>query len=191
MPDPIARTFGNLPAGLRAKGVSRTEAAASDDSMQLQRFVERLSRWMDTAFEVPVVGWRFGWDALLGLVPGVGDAATMLVALYIVALAGQAGVPRITVARMGLNVAIDLLLGSLPLVGDLFDVYFKANVRNAALLRERLESTPPAAQGDGQRLGIRRRGVAGIGAAVRGPRHADRAGRGGAVELGDRVNGHE
>jgi hypothetical protein len=142
MADPNVRTFHDLPGGLRPVGAARAErieTLAAEEAVQIQRFVDRLSRWMDSAFEVPVVGWRFGWDALIGLVPGVGDAGTMLVALYIVALAGKAGVPRITVARMGLNVAIDMLVGSLPLVGDLFDVYWKANVRNAALLRERLE----------------------------------------------------
>ena len=71
---------------------------------QIQQFVEQLSRWMDAAFEVPGLGWRFGWDALIGLVPGVGDVATTLVALYIVAMAGKVGLPRVTVARMGLNV---------------------------------------------------------------------------------------
>jgi len=113
-------------------------AGQSDEFVR--RHVQELSRWMDTAFEVPIVGWRFGWDALIGLVPGVGDVATTLVSLYIVALAGKVGLPRITVARMGLNIAIDMLLGSLPLVGDLFDVWWKANQRNAALLAERLDS---------------------------------------------------
>jgi hypothetical protein len=142
MAKPSARTFDDLSGGLRPvkpMRAERIETQAADEAVQIQRFVDQLSRWMDSAFEVPVVGWRFGWDALIGLVPGFGDAGTMLVALYIVTLAGKAGVPRITVARMGLNVAIDMLLGSLPLVGDLFDIYFKANVRNAALLRERLE----------------------------------------------------
>ena len=138
MTDPTVRSFHDLPGGLQPVDpvrVERIEALAGEEAAKIQRLVDRLSHWMDTAFEVPVVGWRFGWDPLLGLIPGVGDTGTMLVALYIVALAGKVGVPRITVARMGLNVAIDMVVGSLPLVGDLFDVYWKANVRNAALLR--------------------------------------------------------
>ncbi len=117
-----------------------------DQANGIRDHVNQLSRWMDTAFEVPVVGWRFGLDPLIGLIPGVGDAATTLVAIYIVGLAAKVGMPRVTVARMALNVAIDMLLGSLPLVGDLFDVWWKANYRNAALLADRLAETPTAAR---------------------------------------------
>jgi hypothetical protein len=98
---------------------------------------------MDTIFEIPVLGWRFGLDSLIGLVPGAGDAATTVVAIYIVGLAAKIGMPRVTVARMALNVAIDMLVGSIPLVGDVFDVWWKANYRNAALLADRLTETPP------------------------------------------------
>jgi hypothetical protein len=136
------KSFKDFPMALRTAPSGRSKRLASE-STRIQQHIEDLSRWMDTAFEVPVVGWRFGWDALIGLLPGVGDAATTLVAIYIVALAGRLGVPRITIARMGLNVAIDMLLGSLPFVGDLFDVWWKANRRNAALLTERLGETAP------------------------------------------------
>jgi hypothetical protein len=149
MADRTFKSFKDFPIDLRPpaqRPLTRATSASARESVQIQHFVERLSRWMDAAFEVPGLGWRFGWDALIGLVPGVGDAATTLVALYIVALAGKVGLPRVTVARMGLNVAIDMLLGSLPLVGDLFDVYYKANLRNATLLRERLAETPPASR---------------------------------------------
>ena len=66
--------------------------------------IARLSHWMDTAFEVPVLGWRFGLDALIGLIPGLGDVATTFVSLYILGVAGRMGLPRITVATIGLNV---------------------------------------------------------------------------------------
>ena len=120
------------------RAAAPAESAAGDDLVRIRQMVEWLSRWMDTAFELPVVGWRFGFDAIIGLVPGIGDAATTLVSLYILGLAHRAGVPRITLARMGLNVAIDFVLGSLPIVGDLFDVWWKANRMNADLLRIRL-----------------------------------------------------
>lgn len=122
------------------------QAPTADEMAQIRQLVAALSRWMDTAFEVPLVGWRFGLDALFGLIPGVGDAATTLVSLYIMALASRCGIPRVTVARMGLNVAVDMLLGSLPLVGDVFDVWWKANQRNAALLQERLAQNPAASR---------------------------------------------
>jgi hypothetical protein len=146
MADRTFKSFKDFPIEFRPSTIQsakRSQRVSFGESAQTQQFVERLSHWMDSAFEVPIVGWRFGWDALIGLVPGIGDAATTLVALYIVALAGKVGLPRVTVARMGLNVAIDMLLGSLPLVGDLFDVYFKANVRNARLLNQRLAEAGP------------------------------------------------
>jgi hypothetical protein len=122
--------------------VEYSQGRTADRDAQTRQTIAWLSHWMDTAFEVPVLGWRFGLDALIGLVPGLGDVATTLVSLYILALAGRMGLPRITVVRMGLNVALDMLLGSLPLVGDLFDVWWKANQMNAALLEERLGQSP-------------------------------------------------
>ncbi|MGD9720846.1 MAG: DUF4112 domain-containing protein [Pirellulales bacterium] len=113
-----------------------------DEAQRIRRLVEWLSNWMDARFEVPGLGVRFGMDALVGLVPGVGDVVTTLVSLYIIGLAGRTGLPRITLARMSLNVAIDMLLGAIPFVGDLFDVWWKANQRNSRLLVERL--TDPA-----------------------------------------------
>ena len=93
---------------------------------------------MDSRFELPGTGLRFGLDPLVGLIPGIGDAMTTVVSLYIISLAGRCGLPRITVARMALNVLIDMLLGAVPLVGDAFDVWWKANQKNARLLAARV-----------------------------------------------------
>lgn len=92
---------------------------------------------MDDFIRVPGIGWRFGLDALVGLIPGFGDTATSLVSLYILASAVRYRVPKITLLRMGLNIGIDYLLGALPLVGDLFDAWWKANQKNVALLSKR------------------------------------------------------
>lgn len=97
--------------------------------------LEELSRWMDAKFRIPILGWRFGLDALLGLIPGLGDTATSAVSLYILVAASRYGLPRITIARMALNIGIDYLIGALPIVGDAFDVWWKANLRNMRLLR--------------------------------------------------------
>jgi hypothetical protein len=110
----------------------------NEETARIRRIVEWLSELMDARFEVPGVGFRYGFDALIGLVPGIGDLATTLVSLYIIALAGRAGLPRITVARMSLNVLVDMLVGAIPIVGDVFDVWWKANRRNARLLAQRL-----------------------------------------------------
>lgn len=108
--------------------------------------LERLSWLMDDLFRVPGLGWRFGLDALVGLIPGFGDTATSLVSFYILAAGVRYRVPKITMLRMGLNLALDYLLGSLPLVGDLFDAWWKSNNRNVDLLRERATVTGEAAR---------------------------------------------
>ena len=101
--------------------------------------LERLARRMDSAFRIPLTGIRIGWDSLLGLIPGVGDAAALAPAGYIVYRAHQMGAPRHVLVRMGGNIALDAVLGSVPLLGDLFDIGFKANRRNVALLRKHRE----------------------------------------------------
>jgi hypothetical protein len=88
------------------------------------------------AFRVPDI--RFGLDAILGLVPGLGDGVLALPSAYVVLTAHRMGVSRFTLARMGANVGIDMLLGAIPLFGDLFDIGFKANRKNVALLRQQL-----------------------------------------------------
>jgi len=92
---------------------------------------------MDDLFRVPVIGWRFGLDALIGLVPGLGDTTTTLVSFYILAAAVRHRVPKITLLRMGLNIGIDYLFGSVPVVGDFADAWFKSNQKNIELLRQR------------------------------------------------------
>ena len=92
---------------------------------------------MDELFRVPVLGWRFGLDALIGLIPGAGDTATSLVSFYILAAAVRYRVPKITLLRMGLNFGLDYVFGSVPFVGDFFDAWWKSNRRNLDLLKER------------------------------------------------------
>jgi uncharacterized protein DUF4112 len=92
---------------------------------------------MDDMFRVPVLGWRFGLDALLGLIPGLGDTSTSLVSLYILAAAVRYRVPKITLLRMGVNIGIDYVVGSIPVIGDLADAWWKSNRMNLELLRKR------------------------------------------------------
>lgn len=104
--------------------------------------LERLARWMDSLFAIPGVPLRFGLDSILGLVPGLGDAATSAVSLYILHTASRRGVSRLTMTRMAMNVALDSIVGSIPVAGDLFDVYWKANQRNVELLRRHALASP-------------------------------------------------
>ena len=100
--------------------------------------LDRLANLLDAAIVVPGTGRRIGLDALLGLIPGIGDAVAGALSLYIVAEGVRLGVPPRLVARMLMNVAIDTGLGSVPLAGDVFDALFQSNRRNLALLRAHL-----------------------------------------------------
>jgi hypothetical protein len=102
--------------------------------------LERIAHWLDSVFEIPGIRLRFGIDALLGLLPGLGDTASALASIYILQAATKYGVPRITIARMTLNIGIDLLVGAIPIVGDRFDVYWKANRKNVDLFRRHFKA---------------------------------------------------
>ena len=117
--------------------------------MEVDEGIERLSWLMDDLIRIPGLGWRFGLDALVGLIPGFGDTASSLASFYILASAVRYGVPKVTILRMGMNVGIDYLVGSLPLVGDLFDAWWKSNHMNVELLRKRATvSRKDARQGE-------------------------------------------
>jgi len=104
---------------------------------RVEESLERLSWLMDDLIKIPGLNWRIGLDALVGLIPGFGDSATSLVSFYILASAVRYRVPKVTLLRMGLNLGIDYVVGSLPFVGDLFDAWWKSNQRNMSLLTER------------------------------------------------------
>jgi Domain of unknown function (DUF4112) len=103
----------------------------------VEHSLERLGWIMDDLFRVPVLGWRFGLDAIVGLIPGFGDTATSLVSFYILGAAVRYRVPKVTLLRMGLNIGIDYVGGTLPVVGDLFDAWWKSNQMNVDLLKRR------------------------------------------------------
>jgi hypothetical protein len=100
-----------------------------------------LARVMDEQFVIPGTGIRFGWDSILGLFPGLGDAITSAISLLIVHHAWQTGASRIVLGRMLANIGVDFLLGAVPLVGDAFDLAWKANRKNARLLEQHLRAS--------------------------------------------------
>ena len=122
------RAFADLPL---AQTRNRQQSA------QVETSLEQLSWLMDDLFRIPVIGWRFGLDALIGLVPGLGDTATSLVSFYILVAAVRYRVPKITLLRMGLNLAFDYVVGTLPVVGDFADAWWKSNRKNLELLKKR------------------------------------------------------
>ena len=98
--------------------------------------MEILAKLMDSQFKIPGTSIRFGWDALIGVVPGIGDFATFLVSGYMVTVLAKNGASGFLLARMVWNIVLDALVGSIPVLGDMFDVAFKANQRNLQLMRE-------------------------------------------------------
>jgi hypothetical protein len=114
---------------IKTAGPSREDAIAR---------ITLVAKLMDSAFLVPGLNRRVGLDAVLGLVPGVGDALSAVIASYIIWEARQLGLPRWKIARMIGNVAMDTTLGAIPLAGDVFDVFFKANERNLRIIHEHL-----------------------------------------------------
>ncbi|MGE3990140.1 DUF4112 domain-containing protein [Pseudorhodoplanes sp.] len=101
--------------------------------------IDRLASLLDTRFVIPFTKFRFGADSLIGLAPGLGDVVTTALSLYIVYEAHKLGAPKTVLARMLGNVAIDGMVGAVPVAGDVFDVMFRANRRNVRILREHLD----------------------------------------------------
>jgi hypothetical protein len=146
---------GNLPKAF-SRGRWRRHAKPVDSASvdaSLSPELELLARWTDTVFRIPGLNIRFGLDAIIGLIPGVGDVVTSLASLYILGAANRYNVPRITLARMAANILLDTLLGAIPIVGDVFDAFWKSNQRNVELLR-RHANAPPGAE---KRLQLRDR----------------------------------
>ena len=115
---------------------------ADADPRRVER-LRALAYVLDSSIPVPGTGMRIGLDPIIGLIPGIGDAVGGLMSSYIVLQAARMGAPVTVLLRMLLNVAAEAVVGVIPIVGDLFDAGFKANVRNLALLRESMED--PAA----------------------------------------------
>lgn len=101
--------------------------------------IRRLADWLDTRYRIPGTSFRFGFDTIIGLVPGIGDLITTILGAYIVWRARELGAPKWVLAAMIFNLAIDGLVGAVPVLGDLFDTVFKSHVRNVRLLLRWLE----------------------------------------------------
>jgi hypothetical protein len=126
---------------------------AADPEAEALARLRRLSHYLDSAVEVPGTNFRVGLDPIVGLLPVAGDVPTTAVSAYIVAEAAALGAPRETVARMVLNLVVDAVVGSVPVVGDAFDAVWKANQRNVRLLEAR-RTDPAGATRDGRVVAV-------------------------------------
>lgn len=102
--------------------------------------LEALAKLMDGAFVLPGTNVRMGLDGIIGLIPGVGDAISGIISSYLIWEARRLGVSKWVLARMVGNTLLDTTLGAIPLAGDVFDVMFRANLKNMSLLRTHLEN---------------------------------------------------
>jgi hypothetical protein len=104
------------------------------DASHSLRLARLLAELLDRRFTIPGTDIRIGLDPLIGLIPGVGDAAANLMGFFIVVVGAQIGLPRIALVRMTANIALNAVIGSIPVLGDLFSVWFRSNIRNIRLL---------------------------------------------------------
>lgn len=114
----------------------KTAAPLRSDAV---RRMETVAHLLDSAFVIPGTKQRVGIDALIGLIPGLGDVATTLLSSYVIWEARNLGVTRLAMGRMLSNLAIHATVGSIPLVGDVFDAFFRVNQRNMRIVRAQLE----------------------------------------------------
>jgi len=114
--------------------------------VRLER-LRAMSRLLDAAVRIPGTNFRFGLDALIGLVPGIGDAVGAVFSGYIVLQAARLRAPKSTLIRMVVNIALDTVLGAVPVLGDLFDMGWKSNMKNMALLEDHLRQPVVARAG--------------------------------------------
>ncbi|HCS54272.1 MAG TPA: DUF4112 domain-containing protein [Planctomycetaceae bacterium] len=122
-----------------SSGNSKVSSLLSQDQERVLRTIGQMEYWLDDKFRLPGTSIRFGWDTIIGLVPGVGDAVTAALALYIVWNARSLNIGRWTQFRMISNILFDTVLGAVPLVGDMFDVAFRANRKNLKLIMKELD----------------------------------------------------
>jgi Domain of unknown function (DUF4112) len=144
----------HMPAAEDLRPDRQTEDAADAtpaEAVALARLAT-LSHWLDNAFVVPGTQIRFGFDAIFGILPGIGDVATNVVSAYLVLEARRLGVGGRDLARMVGNILVDALLAALPIVGDIFDVFWRANDRNMAIVRDHLARRGRIIDGDYRRL---------------------------------------
>jgi hypothetical protein len=128
---------------LRSLGV---ELPKGNDPAAIRQRLEMLEMLLERCFVIPGTKRQVGLDSIAGLIPAVGDFITASMGCYLIWEARNLGLPKWILARMARNVAIDMALGSVPVVGDLFDFFYRSNTRNLKILKDYLDKIHPAGQ---------------------------------------------
>ena len=124
--------------------MSRSSLPASSSLKRLRQ----ISHLLDNAIALPGTNFRIGLDPILGILPGGGDVITGLMSVYIVFEGARMGLPATTLGRMGFNILLDTLTGTVPIIGDFFDITWKANSLNVALLEKHMANPKPSRAAD-------------------------------------------
>ena len=140
-----------------ATGLFEALKAAGPTRADSVRRMEAVAHVLDTAFLVPGTKQRVGIDAIIGVVPGIGDAVTTLLSTYVIWEARQLGLPRVAIARMLANLAVHASVGTIPVVGDVFDAFFRVNQRNMRIVRAHLARGGRGREIDGTAVHVRDR----------------------------------
>lgn len=127
-----------------------TTTILSDTTEQALRRLEAVATLMDGAIVIPGTDFRIGLDAIIGIVPGIGDLISGAISSYLIWEARKLGASRWLIARMSANTLLDTTIGAIPILGDAFDVAFRANMKNMALLRRHIERKGYARRDDGK-----------------------------------------
>jgi hypothetical protein len=128
----------------RSNSIHPTDQRIADlkGRQEAQRRLQRIAKLMDSQVRVPGLGLKIGADAVLGLVPGFGDVITGAIGAYLIYEAQRLGIPRAAIARMVANIAVDTAIGAIPVAGDIWDFFFRANDRNMQILARHIGGLP-------------------------------------------------
>ena len=124
------RSYSRAAKPIDSPESTRRESLDESDSLA---HLASLAHWLDDGFRVPNLGVRFGWDAIAKLIPVFGDTLSLIASLYLFSSLRRLELPRVTCARMAMNIGIDYVVGFIPLVGTIFDMYWKPNIWNVGL----------------------------------------------------------
>ncbi len=109
----------------------------------ISQLAQALAQFLDASLTIPGTSIKIGLDPIIGLIPGIGDLISNGIGSSLLFLATKAGVPRIVILRMSLNIVINMAVGAIPIIGDLFSIWFKSNLQNAQLLHRHSQTTTP------------------------------------------------
>ena len=130
---------------MNGKLTRKTPLNSTWSQRDISQLAQGLATLLDASLRIPGTKITIGLDPLLGLIPGVGDLISNAIGSTLLLLATKAGVPRIVILRMSLNIFFNTSIGAIPVLGDIFSVWFKSNVKNARLLHQHCQSTAPIA----------------------------------------------